>query len=99
MRVLRGVVILVLLNEGTINTCLHIASEIVVILKLVWFFQKKKKKLSFSPVDCHDLAGWKNVADSFPIKTCRFLVWFFLVSFHKLDKRSRGGSLSLGLRA
>lgn len=82
--------------------CLYVASEIVVILKLVWFFPQKKKKYSFSLTDCHDLARWKNVASSFSIKTRQFLVWvlgYFLASFLKLDKRRRGGSLPLGLRA
>lgn len=63
MCVLRGIVILALINEETINTCLYVASEIVVILKLVWFL--KKKKIEFL-MDCHDLAGWKNVANLFP---------------------------------
>lgn len=39
---LRGIVILAALNEETINTCLYVASEIVVILKMVRFLQQKK---------------------------------------------------------
>lgn len=39
---LRGIVILAALNEETINTCLYVASEIVVILKTVRFLQQKK---------------------------------------------------------
>lgn len=40
---LRGIVILAALNEETINTCLYVASEIVVILKMVRFLQQEKK--------------------------------------------------------
>lgn len=92
---LRGMVILVRLNEEAINTCLYVASEIAVILKSVWFFQKtNQKKLSFSPADCCDLAGWENVADSLPAKTRWFLVW--VVRFH-FSKGARGGEVGLSL--
>lgn len=93
---LRGIVILAALNEETINTCLYVASEIVVILKMVRFLQQKKKYpkqtskkgkpkkkwLRFSHADYHDLTSWKNVANSFPIKTFWFFIWFgFFLNF------------------
>lgn len=80
---------LALVNEEAINTCLYVASEIVVILKLARFFQEKKKKKSWvSLADCHDLAGWKNVVDSLPIKPLRSSVCFS-VSFLKSDSGER----------